>query len=139
VNDILAVEVLDGLEGLGEELEGLHFRKDAFGVLVREEVALLGIFHDHVDRIGFQESVPEFDYVRVVQLAVQPDLSLDQLGLHFRGHVSQINLARPPSTILSAYMRQVLRWRASLTVPKDPQPTLRPSMITNSVMRLNRC
>ena len=139
VNDVLAMEVPDSLQSLYQEFKGLGLAEDIFGVLVGEEVALLGILHNHIDGVSFEDSVPQFDDVRVVEGGVQPYLSLYEFDLGLGGHVAEVDLGGMRITTLRAYILQVERCLASLTVPKEPQPTFWLSMIWNSRMLENFC
>jgi len=124
---------------LGKELKGFDLREDVFGVLMVKQIALFCVLHDHVNKFIFEQGVPEFDYVGVVHFQVQSDLTLDQFQFGLRWHFFQVDLDNRSITILRAYMRQVLRWRASLTVPNDPHPIFWSSMMLNSWIELNRC
>lgn len=54
MNDIILMEVIDALESLSKEPEGLGLGEDSLCVLVVEQVTVLGIFHDHVDLAIFK-------------------------------------------------------------------------------------
>ena len=100
---------------------------------------MLGILHNHIDGVSFEDSVPQFDDVRVVEGGVQPYLSLYEFDLGLGGHVAEVDLGGMRITTLRAYILQVERCLASLTVPKEPQPTFWLSMIWNSRMLENFC
>ena len=46
-------------------------------ILMGEEVALLCIFHDHVEVVSLQDGLPEFYDVGVIEIGVQVDLAFD--------------------------------------------------------------
>ena len=98
---------------------------------------MLGVLHYHIDIVILQQSVPEFDNMGVIHLQMQPDLTLDQFELRLRGHFFQVDLYNRSHTILRAYMRQVRLCLASRTIPNEPQPILRSSMIVNSLIEVN--
>lgn len=100
---------------------------------------MLGILHNHIDGVSFEEGVPQFDDMGVVKGGVQPYLSLDEFDLCLGGHVAKVDLDGVGITTLRAYILQVDRCLASLTVPKEPQPTFWLSMIWNSRMLENFC
>ena len=78
VNYIIFMHIHNSLQCLTEKSEGLRLSEDGFCVLVVEEVAILCVVHDHVDAVIFQECVPEFDDVWVIDETVNGNLSLEQ-------------------------------------------------------------
>ena len=129
MDDILLVQVPNSLERLREELECLCLSEAVFAVLVVKEIAVFCVFHDHEDPIAIDESIPQLDDMRMVQFTMQFDLSLHQLYLTLRWHLLQVYLNPLWLTILTAYILQVLRCLANLTVPKLPHPTFFASII----------
>jgi hypothetical protein len=136
VHHVLRVQVGHSRHCLREELESLSLAEGSLRVLVVEKVALLSELHHHVDPVVSRDRLPEFDDVRVIQFGVQLDFAVDQFEFG-GGEGVQVDLGGAGLTILRAYMRQVLAWRASLTVPKDPQPIFLSSIIWNSSMEAN--
>jgi hypothetical protein len=139
VQDVIGVQVVHCLQGLGEELEGLGFREDAAGVLVVEEVAAFGVLEDEVEQVAVEECLPQAGDVRVVHFSVQLDLPFHQPHLRLRGQFLHVDLHGASSTIFTAYMRAVGLWRARNTVPKDPHPSFRSGSSWNSSMEENLC
>lgn len=74
VDDVLAVEILHGLEGLEKDLLLLREGK-LFFFLVVEESAIFGILHDEVELVVFLEDVEESDEMLVRELLHEFDLS----------------------------------------------------------------
>ena len=77
VHYIMFMEIFEGTEGLAEELEGLCLTDGSVLVLVGEEGTVLGQLHNHVNNVIFDEGVPQFDDVRVVDPRVQIDFPLE--------------------------------------------------------------
>ena len=77
VHYIVFMEIFEGTESLAEELEGLSLTDGSVLVLVGEEGAVLGQLHNHVNDVIFDEGVPQFDDVRVVDPRVQIDFPLE--------------------------------------------------------------
>lgn len=68
--DVIPMQVAHSAQCLGEELKRLWLGECVLGVLVVEQVAHLGILHHHVDVIGVIKSVPDLDYVWMVDFRV---------------------------------------------------------------------
>lgn len=66
MNDVLLMQVSNSLECLHEELECFWFWEAIFAILVAEEIAMIGIFHDHKDPITIDEGIPQFDDMRMI-------------------------------------------------------------------------
>lgn len=133
---VILVQVTHSLQCLCEVFKCFGFGKAGFGILVSKQVASISVLHNHVDPLIFNQGIPQSDHLRMLQLGMQANLTLDQLHLAFRRNLCEVDLHEKMITILMAYVRQVRRWRASLTVPKLPHPTL-PSISWNSVIEVN--
>ena len=59
---------------MAEELEGLSLADVAVFVLVGEKGAIFCQFHDHIDDVIFDETVPQLDDMRVIDGHVQVNL-----------------------------------------------------------------
>ena len=70
---------------------------------------------------------------------MQADLTLYKFELGFGGYFLQVDLYNGSNTILSAYILHVLRCLASRTIPNEPHPILRSSIIVNSLIEANLC
>lgn len=79
MDDIIFMQICNSLKGLSKKTESLGLSECCFGILVIEEVSILGIFHDHIDLTIFKDSIPQFYYVRVVDSRVNSYLPLEQL------------------------------------------------------------
>lgn len=103
MNDIILMEVIDTLESLSKEPEGFGLGEDSLCVLVVEQIAVLGVFHDHVDLAIFEESVPQFYDMGVVYYGVEGYLSLEEFEFGFGGNILESYLLmRSRGTILMA-------------------------------------
>lgn len=51
MNDIILMQIVYGMQGLGKILKGFSLSKQPFGVLVIKKIAVFCIFHDHIDVI----------------------------------------------------------------------------------------
>ena len=91
--------------------------------MVVEKVSHLCILHDHVDILSVIKCVPDLDDMWVINFGVEFDLPLHKFDFGLGRQVSQTNLDDKRGTILRAYMRLVLLWRANRTVPKEPLPS----------------
>ena len=139
MDDIILVHVADPLQSLAEKSKGFGFSEGSFGILVVEEVPIFSIVHNHINAIVFEKSVPQLDNVRMVDSAVNCDLPLKKFDLGLGRDVLDRDLNDINATILTANMRVVIRCLASLTTPKEPQPTCLSGINWNSFMLLNRC
>ena len=75
------MHIFNSLQGLCEKPEGLRFSKNGFGVLMVEEVAVVGIIHDHIDGVILEKSVPQFDDMWVIDESMDGDFPLKQFHL----------------------------------------------------------
>jgi hypothetical protein len=75
MHDVFRVHVFDCRQGLTEEFVCLSLANSLMFVLVGEESAIFGQLHDHVDFAFLNESVPQFDDMRVVDSCMQVDFS----------------------------------------------------------------
>ena len=71
-------------------------------VLVGEQGAAFGQFHDHVHLAVLDERVPQLADVRVVDRRMQVDLSLQQQALVLCYFLSDVDLDGKRGTILTA-------------------------------------
>ena len=90
------------LGDLIEELEGFSLVELEFTVLVVEEVAFLCVFHDQIDHVLVEDSVPELDDVGMVEERVEVDLPLDEPKFVVSFDVLEIDLREYEGTILMA-------------------------------------
>ena len=67
--------------------ESFRFCEYILSVLMVEEVAIIGIIHDHIDSVIFQKSVPQLDDMRMVNESMNGDFPLKQFHLSVRGHI----------------------------------------------------
>lgn len=91
MDDIVVVKVADSLQSLTEESKRFWLSEDCFGVLVIEQVTSLCVLHHHVDFVIFEQRIPEFDEVRMVDLAVELYLPLYEARLRFRGNGADLS------------------------------------------------
>jgi len=92
VHHVVLMHVPDGGQTLAEEFEGLGLAQLGLLVLVAEQGAVLCQLHHHVDYVVLDESVPQFDDVRVVHTGVQVDLALEQEQLVVGGGRGEVEL-----------------------------------------------
>lgn len=71
-------------------------------VLICKEGPILRQLHQHIDYIIFNESVPQFDDMRVVNRSVKIDLSFKQKQLIITAGFLDIDLDSEVGTILTA-------------------------------------
>lgn len=71
------VKVGDSLGSLAEEKSCFYFAECVFGILVKEQVALFCVVHEHINVAVLVKRIPEGDDVRVLDLRVQAYLSFD--------------------------------------------------------------
>ena len=139
MDDIILVHVANPLQSLTKKSKGFRFSEGSFGILMVEEISVLSIVHNHVNAIVFEKSVPQLDNVRMVDSAMNGNLPLKKFDLGLGRDILDRDLNNINATILTANIRVVIRCLASLTTPKEPQPTCLSGMNWNSFMLLNRC
>ena len=139
MDDIILMHVADPLQSLTKKSKSFRFSEGSFRILMVEEISVLSIIHNHVNTIVFEKSIPQLDNVRMVDSAMNGNLSLKKFDLGLRRDIFNRDLNNINTTILTANIRVVIRCLASLTTPKEPQPTCLSGMNWNSFMLLNRC
>ena len=72
---IQRVEIVDGSGGLGKKEGGFRLWEELFAVLVKKEVAFLGVFQHNIHVSLFWNCVPEGDDVGMLHVGMQSDLS----------------------------------------------------------------
>ena len=87
MHDVLTVQIVYGLQSLEKEcIDFWNTRVASLHQLPRmifEEATIWGIFHDHVDVDLIAQSVPQFNYMRMVELWMHLDFALDNQKLRF--------------------------------------------------------
>lgn len=79
MNDAITMQILDSLQCLIEILESLDFTKLFACILMMKQAALVHVLHDHVQSMVIEDTVPQFDDVRVLEFAMKAVLVLDCL------------------------------------------------------------
>jgi len=94
VDQVPVVHVLDGQEGLIEELKGLDLAESFVLVQIVEEVAMFGVLEHDVDLLLLLEDLVEFDDVWMLQPAVDEDLSPEVFLVDRRDFAGDVDLSR---------------------------------------------
>jgi hypothetical protein len=102
MHDVQSMQVLQSPCSLREEERGLRLRKHLLAVLVKEEVALLGILEDHIDASVFRNRIPKRDAVRIDEFGMNANLAFDEFELGLGRDMGQIYLYGWEITTLTA-------------------------------------
>ena len=86
------MHVLDRLERLVEELEGLDLAESLVLVQIIEQIPVLGVLQHDVDLFLLLEDLVELDDVGMLEPPVDEDLSPEVFPIHTRHFSTDINL-----------------------------------------------
>ena len=92
MDQLFVLHVLDGQDGLVEELEGIDLAESLVLVEVVEQVSMLGIFQNDVDLFLLLEDLVELDNIGVGQPTVDKYLSPEVFLIDRRDLASDIDL-----------------------------------------------
>jgi hypothetical protein len=132
MNYIIGVEILNPLQCLSEKFECLSLSKYVFRILMIKEITNFCVLHDHMNAFLIYDGIPQFDYMRMIKLLMYIYFSLYKFYLTFGWNVYKVDLIITTVTIFRAYILQVFRCLANLTVPKEPHPIFLCSITWNS-------
>lgn len=81
MEDVVAVKVVNGIKGLGEDTEGLGLCEGVIVWLEGKQVSLFSILHDQINLIDVLNHIPQPDNMGMTQPIVYTDLPLQQAQL----------------------------------------------------------